>query len=165
MFHFDLDDDCFLLCVFSAYTGLFHSHFYILVHITVLTLARHKTVLLFGCSQSSEQSGPGERGRERNEEGKPCEEKSVSSHSNNYCDFTNHICSKFICGIATYTANTENPRTGFIKFQMFHAAWFCATFNLYPQVWQNCPSVGLSSCITLINYYHTILKAQKVTGG
>ncbi len=67
MFHFDLDDDC-VLFVLSACTCLFHSDCYVLVHITVLT---HSPINLFCCVavlRALKQSGPGEKGREKEEE-------------------------------------------------------------------------------------------------
>ncbi len=124
----------------------FYCLFYLLAHACFIQIVTYLYILqfllilainLFCCLavlRALKQSGP-ERERERKEEETHFKRRAfyiilISTVTL----LITYVPSLFAA--LQYIANTENPRTGFVKFHMFHAAWFCATFNLYSQVRQ-----------------------------
>ncbi len=106
--------------------------------VAVPSLSLHPVVLSRGCSQSSEAVRT-RRESERERGGKQHEEKSVSSHSNKYCNLGCHVWTFHCHRIYRWSATdrTERSQTDLVfKSLLFYSGWFCATCSLSAPGWQ-----------------------------
>ncbi len=118
-------------CLFCVFTAFKHINVYmccfLLQFLLVLSVNLFCCVLFSGLWRNLDQE---REGREKG--GKPHEEKSVLSHSNNYCDHVHHVCACDYWRIFIFSFITRGSNIYILQPFMFHSGWFCAACSLSP---------------------------------